>query len=53
VRPELSICGAAERVEGPLLFLRRTVSVGLNEAVTVTGSDGGPGYPRYGGVPAR
>ncbi len=30
----------AQRVEGPLLFLRRAVDVGLNEAVEVEGSDG-------------
>ncbi|MCW8963397.1 MAG: V-type ATP synthase subunit B [Gammaproteobacteria bacterium] len=32
--------GAANRVEGPLLFLRRTLDVGYNEAVEVEGSDG-------------
>ena len=37
---ELSVHGVAERVEGPLVFLRRTVSVGLNEAVTIIGGDG-------------
>ncbi len=31
---------AAVQVEGPLLFLRRTVDVGLNEAVQVQGADG-------------
>lgn len=31
---------AASRVEGPLLFLRRTLDVGYNEAVEVEGSDG-------------
>ncbi|MGA7981536.1 MAG: V-type ATP synthase subunit B [Chromatiaceae bacterium] len=30
----------ANRAEGPLLFLRRTVDVGLNEAVEVEGADG-------------
>ncbi|MEY6433427.1 V-type ATP synthase subunit B [Thioalkalicoccus limnaeus] len=30
----------AERAEGPLLFLRRQVDVGLNEAVEVEGADG-------------
>ena len=30
----------AKRVEGPLLFLRRTLDVGYNEAVAVEGSDG-------------
>lgn len=40
MRAELTVTDVAERVEGPLLFLRRTVNVGLNEAVHVTGSDG-------------
>ena len=31
----------AERVDGPLLFLRRTVDVGLNEAVEVESAEGG------------
>jgi V/A-type H+/Na+-transporting ATPase subunit B len=30
----------AERAEGPLLFLRRSVDVGLNEAVEIEGADG-------------
>ena len=36
---ELSTHGSATRIEGPLLFLRRTLNIGLNEAVTVTGGD--------------
>lgn len=36
----LIVEGAATRLEGPLLFLRRTVEAGLNEAVEVTGADG-------------
>jgi V/A-type H+-transporting ATPase subunit B len=32
--------GAATRLEGPLLFLRRTLDVGLGDAVEVSGSDG-------------
>jgi len=32
--------GVANRAEGPLLFLRRTLDVGYNEAVEVEGSDG-------------
>lgn len=32
--------GAVTRIEGPLVFARRTVEVGLNEAVEVTGNDG-------------
>ena len=39
MRPNLVVSGAACRLEGPLLFLRRTLNVGLNEAVTVTGGD--------------
>jgi len=31
----------AERVDGPLLFLRRTVDVGLNDAVEVESAEGG------------
>ncbi|HMA30179.1 MAG TPA: V-type ATP synthase subunit B [Casimicrobiaceae bacterium] len=33
--------GTATRIEGPLLFLRRTLDVGLNDAVQVLGGDGG------------
>ena len=32
--------GAARRLEGPLLLLERTIDVGLNEAVEVSGRDG-------------
>ncbi len=32
--------GAATRLEGPLLFLRRTLDVGLHDAVEVRGADG-------------
>ena len=34
--------GAATRLEGPLLFLRRTLDVGLHDAVEVIGGDGRP-----------
>ena len=37
---ELSVTGAARKLEGPLLFLERTVRVGLNAAVEVFGADG-------------
>ncbi len=37
---KLYVEGAAVHLEGPLLFLRRTVDVGLNDAVEVEGSDG-------------
>jgi V/A-type H+-transporting ATPase subunit B len=40
MRPRLLVSGAATRLEGPLLFLRRTLNVGLNEAVAVRGGDG-------------
>lgn len=36
----LTVEGAATRLEGPLLFLRRTLDVGLADAVEVHGSDG-------------
>ncbi|HUP06203.1 MAG TPA: V-type ATP synthase subunit B [Caldimonas sp.] len=37
---QLTVEGAATRLEGPLLFLRRTLDVGLNDAVDVRSSDG-------------
>lgn len=40
MRARLTVANVAQRVEGPLLFLERTVDVGLNEALTVIGSDG-------------
>jgi len=36
----LTVEGAATRLEGPLLFLKRTLEVGLYDAVEVRGSDG-------------
>ncbi len=36
----LTVEGAATRLEGPLLFLRRTLDVGLADAVEVIGADG-------------
>jgi len=36
----LTVEGAAARIEGPLLFLRRTLDVGLHDAVEVRGADG-------------
>ena len=36
----LTVEGAATRLEGPLLFLRRTLDVGLYDAVEVRGRDG-------------
>ncbi len=40
MRAEIEVDNAATRLEGPLLFLRRTVNAGLNEAVEVESSDG-------------
>jgi len=37
---ELSTSKVATSIEGPLLFLRRNVNVGINDAVEVTGADG-------------
>jgi V/A-type H+-transporting ATPase subunit B len=36
----LTVEGAATRLDGPLLFLRRTLDVGLGDAVEVRGRDG-------------
>jgi len=40
MRTELTATGLAQRVEGPLLFLRRAVNVGVNEALKIIGGDG-------------
>lgn len=40
MRPELSAQGTATAIEGPLLFLKRNVEVGLNEAVEILHTDG-------------
>ncbi|MFO1317949.1 MAG: V-type ATP synthase subunit B [Burkholderiales bacterium] len=45
----LTVEGAAVRLEGPMLFLRRTLAVGLHDAVEVIGTDG---HPRLGRVAA-
>jgi len=45
----LTVEGAATRLDGPLLFLRRTLDVGLHDAVEVIGADG---HPRRGRVAA-
>ena len=37
---DLTASGVASAIEGPLLFLKRTVNAGLNDAVQVTGEDG-------------
>ena len=49
MRPEILAQGAARRVEGPLLFLKRTVNAGLNEAVEI---DDGQGQTRLGYIAA-
>jgi V/A-type H+/Na+-transporting ATPase subunit B len=38
--PEIILSGAAQGIEGPLLYLERSLRVGLNEAVEVLGADG-------------
>ncbi len=45
----LTVEGAATRLQGPLLFLKRTLDVGLHDAVEVHGIDG---LPRLGRVAA-
>ena len=40
MRAELEVDNAVTRLEGPLLFLKRTVNAGLNEAVEVEDSKG-------------
>jgi V/A-type H+/Na+-transporting ATPase subunit B len=40
MRPDISASGVVSRIDGPLLFLQRTVNVGLNTAVEVEGPDG-------------
>jgi V/A-type H+-transporting ATPase subunit B len=49
MRPDLSVQGTATALEGPLLFLKRNVEAGLNEAVEVCGQDE---RPRLGRVAA-
>ncbi len=42
MRPELSVQGTATAIDGPLLFLRRNIEVGLNEAVEILSPDRPP-----------
>jgi len=42
MRPELTARGTATAIEGPLLFLRRNVEVGLNEAVEIHSKGASP-----------
>jgi V/A-type H+-transporting ATPase subunit B len=46
----LTVEGAATRLEGPLLFLRRTLDVGLQDAVEVRGGDGRPRFGRIAAI---
>ena len=49
MRAEVEVDNAVNRLEGPLLFLKRTVNAGLNEAVEV---EDGKGQSRLGRVAA-
>lgn len=49
MQADLFVTGNATRLDGPLLFLQRTLDVGLNEAVEVIGRDG---VPRLGRIAA-
>jgi V/A-type H+-transporting ATPase subunit B len=49
----LTVEGAATRLEGPLIFLRRTLDVGLHDAVEVRGSDGRPRLGRIAAIDER
>jgi len=40
MQTRLTVSGVAQRVEGPLLFVRRNVNVGVNEALQIIGGDG-------------
>ena len=40
MRTRLTVSGVAQRVEGPLLFVRRNVNIGINEALQIIGGDG-------------
>src|SRR5450755_4402256 len=46
----LTVEGAATRLEGPLLFPRRTLDVGLQDAVEVRGADGRPRLGRIAAI---
>lgn len=49
MQPKVTVHDAAVRLDGPLLFVRRTLDVGLAEAVEVLGRDG---LPRLGRIAA-
>jgi V/A-type H+-transporting ATPase subunit B len=50
MQPRVTVHDAATRLEGPLLFMRRTLDVGLNEAVVVSGRDGAPRLGRIAAI---
>jgi V/A-type H+-transporting ATPase subunit B len=50
MQPRVTVHDAATRLEGPLLFMRRTLDVGLNEAVVVSGRDGTPRLGRIAAI---
>ena len=50
MQPRVTVHDAAMRLEGPLLFMRRTLEVGLNEAVVVSGRDGAPRLGRVAAI---
>jgi V/A-type H+-transporting ATPase subunit B len=50
MQPRVTVHDAAVRLEGPLLFMRRTLQVGLNEAVVVNGPDGAPRLGRIAAI---
>jgi V/A-type H+-transporting ATPase subunit B len=41
MRPDVYAAGSVTRIEGPLLFLKRTINAGLNEAVEIEDVAGG------------
>ncbi len=50
MRPELSVQGTATAIDGPLLFLRRNIEVGLNEAVEILSKNEPPKLGRVAAV---
>jgi V/A-type H+-transporting ATPase subunit B len=50
MQPRVTVHDAALRLEGPLLFMRRTLDVGLNEAVVASGRDGAPRLGRIAAI---
>jgi len=52
MRPELSVQGTATAIEGPLLFLKRNIEAGLNEAVEIRGENMRPRLGRIAALDA-